>query len=319
MATFTAPISQSGTNSTWGLSFAYLGDALRQEMAERFNVLDTALFGFNGNVSGTGSLTLRRRYHGGVGAALAMTAMASETEAITASSITGNYDDLTVARYGLAFEETWQRALAQNDGVTLDVLAASMADSWVSTVRALTCTSGAAISSAAVDSGAALDLDDWATVVASLGETEGFAGSAVAVLHPEQVTDLKASLRDEPGVYNDAAAFQGSQALMPGMALQFANLWGIPVYQSFDVTTASSKWNGFVVGAGAFAFAVGAPSAVNVPSGRDALVLPDLGMIVTRDADGRQAFSSVDGNAWVGVGRVATTLAPQFLIKSVND
>ena len=319
MATFTAPISQAGTVSTWGRSFEYIGDALRQEMAERFNMLDTALFGFRGNVSGTGGLTLRRRYHGGIGAALSMTAMASETEAITASPMTGGYDDLTVARYGLAFEETWQRALAQNDGVTLDVLASSMADSWVSTVRSLTCASGAAISASAVNSSAALDLDDWATVVATLAETEGFEGSAVAVLHPEQCTDLRAALRDEPGVYNDAAAFSGSQMLMPGVALQFADLWGIPVYQSHDVTTASSKWNGFVVGAGAFAFAVGAPTAVNVPAGSQPVVLPDLGMIVTYSADGRQAYSSVDGNAWVGVGRIATTLAPQYLIKSVND
>lgn len=319
MATFPAPISQADTQATFGKSFEYFGDALRQEMTERFNVLDTGLFGGVFNVAGSGSLTVRRRFHGGIGGALPMIAMGSETEAISASSLTGNYDDLTVARYGLAFEETWQRALVQSDGITLDQLAASIADSWVSRLRALACVSGAAISSAAVDSSSALSLNDWATVVATLAETEGFTGQAVAILHPEQVTDLRAGLRAEPGVYNDAASFKPSQTLMPNVSLQFADLWGIAVYQSFDVTTASSKWNGFVCGGGAFAIGLGAPTGLSIPAGAQPVYMPDMGMVVTRGSNDRQAFSDVTANAWMGIGRVNTALAPQYLIKSQNN
>lgn len=319
MATFPAPITQADTVGTFGKTFEFFGDALRQEMTERFNVLDTGLFGGVFNVAGSGSLTVRRRYHGGIGGALPMIAMASETEAISASSLTGNYDDLTVARYGLAFEQTWQREMVQSDGITLSQLAASIADSWIARLRVLTCTSGAAISSAAVATDADISLDDWATVVATLAETEGYTGQSVALLHPEQITELRAALRDEPGVYNDAAAFTPSQSLMPNASLQFADLWGIPVYQSFDITTSASRWNGFVCGRGAFAIGLGAPAGLPIPAGAEPVYMPDMGMVVTRGSNDRQAFSDVTANAWMGIGRVATTLVPQYGIRTRNN
>lgn len=312
MPTFSPPISQAGTVSTWGKSFEFIGDALRQEMAERWDISASGILVPTGRVNGTGSLTLRQRYHGGIGAARTMTAMASETEAISPSTMTGNVWDTTVARYGIAFDETFQRRITQSDGVTLEELAASIADSWISTVRSMVCASGAGISSAAVNSSSAATLDNWATLVAAFSETEGADGQAIAVLHPEQVSDLRAALRDEPGVYNDAQTWQGSQALMPGMGLQFPSLWGIPVYQSFDVTTGSSKHNGFVVGRGCFGLAVGDPSAADVPDAFDPQVIAEYGLLIAREANIRQAMQGVTGQSWLGIGRAPATLIPQF-------
>lgn len=319
MATFSAPFSQAGTVGTWGKTFEFIGDALIQELAEAWDISEAGILVPVGTVNGTGTLTLRQRYHGGIGPALTMAAMASETEAITPSSMTGNVWDTVVARYGLGFDETFQRRIVQSDGVTLDQLAASIAQSWISTVRSLVCTSGASISSSAVDSSAALDLDDWALVVAAFTETEGANGDAVAVLHPEQVTDLRAALRDEPGVYNDGQTWQGTQAIMPGMGLALPSVWGIPVYQCFDVTTGSSKHNGFVTGRGCFGLAVGDPSVLMLPEALDPQVIAAYGLLIAREVNARQALQGVTANAWLGIGRAPATVVPQFLIKSEDN
>lgn len=320
MATFSAPISQAGTVSTWGRSFQYIGDALELELAERSDFLGLGVFGNVYDVAGTGALTLRKRYAGGFGAALTMTAMASETEAITPSGITGNYDDLTVARYGLAHEETWQHAMANEGEVTLQDLAAAIAGSWTSTIRRLHCVSGAAISTAIVDSGSAATITNLLTLVAAFAETEGYQGGATLILHPEQVTDLRGSLRSETASQADLANLTSSQTLgVEGQPLVSASFMGLRILQSWDVQTASSKHQGYAFAPGAFALGIGTPNLAVVPAGLDPVLMPGMGMILTRSGVGAQAFSSVDANAWVGVGRRAVAIAPQFRFATVND
>ena len=81
MPTLNSPILAADAEAPLGHSFAYLGNAVLQELAEQADLLSGPLFSFVGDVAGSGSDTVRLRRYGGIGAALGMTAMGSETAA----------------------------------------------------------------------------------------------------------------------------------------------------------------------------------------------------------------------------------------------
>ena len=111
MATLNAPIRHADSESVLGQDFDYLGLAVLQQLTERFDVLTGPMATFLGDLAGSGSDTLRIRNATGYGYAGSFTAMATETQSITASSITANYDAFTVSRNGIAYESTFQRCV----------------------------------------------------------------------------------------------------------------------------------------------------------------------------------------------------------------
>ena len=60
-------------------------------------------------------------------------------------------------------------------------------------------------------------------------------------------------------------------------------------------------------------------AAAQLPAQFSPVYVPEYGMLVTRSANDAQAYQGVTCNAWLGIGRVAATLVPQYLIKSVDD
>jgi len=320
MTTLNSPVTQAQTVGDWGYSAAFLQPILLQELSERTNILDSAgLIVTLDGVSGSGSNTVRRRQVGGLGFATRMTSMANETAPGTASGFTSTYSDVTIGRYHLAYEESAQRAIVAGDPVTLDFIAGQMVNSWAATLRYLMCTSATGISTAKGTSGQALDTDDWFGLIAAFNETAGFDGEAVAWLHPEQLTDLQTSLRSYTGFqFPDSTEAQQAFGSALGMGMG-GRLLGINVYKSVDVQTSSGDHVGFAFAPGAFGWAPGDTSRVNVPAGADPVAVGQFGLLLTKSFNGSTTVNRVDGNAFMGVGRVNAAVLPQFRVLSVND
>jgi hypothetical protein len=244
--------------------------------------------------------------------------MASETQAITASSITANYDAFTVSRNGIAYESTFQRAALASDGITIDALAASIPDAWASLLRSKVCTVGKAFATNKADATATLDVDDLVNLRAGYEESEGFDlsvhGAPWVMLHPSQITKLRASIRSEASLQMPDA-FAQYQNVQSAAGLRFRFL-DMDVYGSTDVSLDGGDYYGFSSVRGGIGFVVASTAGIPVPTGADAVRVPEFGLLITKSANGSQAYNRVDANAWLGVAAASTTVAPQFLMRS---
>ena len=318
MATLSPPIQHADSEAVLGQSFSYLGSLVLQQLTERFDTLTSPMATFLGDLAGSGSDTLRIRNATGFGYAGSFTAMSSETQAITASSITANYDAFTVSRNGIAYESTFQRAALASDGINIDALAQSIPDAWASLLRSKVCTVGKAFATNKADATATLDVDDMVSLRSGFEESAGFSlqvhGAPWVCLHPSQITNLRASIRSEtslqfPEVFNATQSVQSAA----GFRFRFMDM---DIYGSGDVSLDGGDYYGFSSIRGGIGFVVASTANIPVPTGADAARVPEFGLLITRSANGAQAYNRVDANAWLGVAAASATVAPQFLMRS---
>lgn len=321
-ATIVSPSSFAQNRGDLGFTYVFAGEAIEEQITERLDVFSMGLLRAYGGFTGSGSDTIRITRYAGLGFAERMTAMSSETDPIVATGFTTDYNSLTVARYGLAKEETFSSMIfGRAQGVDLELMQSKIPESYLSTVRHLMCTSGAAMASNVGTAGSAWTYDDELELRSSFAETEGFDPSLMpvySVRHPEQFTDLAHSLRNEP-------AFQGSDLLrqLLGMAREpggAIDVLGMRSLASHDVVDDTSAWQGFAYVEGAIV--VGAPSVAplqRLQSDQVHVLLDDVGTVVSFSNEGSVATARFDVNSWVGTALLSPTLRPQFGIISVND
>lgn len=318
MTAINSPASQAQTQSTLGTSYVFAQQRIMVEIAERLDLHAAGVIPLQGNLMGSGSDTVRIVRMGGVGFAEAFQTMSGETDPITASGFTIGYDEMTIARHGLSKEETYQgRILARPDtGVTLEMLEAVVPGSWIKTFRQKVAASGAGISASTGSTTAAWTFDDEIDHVTAYNETEGFEGGLVSIRHPEQYTDLRKSLRNEPS-YKTPEAMAAFQSISPGGG--FVDFMGVKNYASFDVTQASGAHQGFSFVPGAIGWVVASTTPVRTQNPATTMYMPDIGLVLERKGDGTQATASFVANLWFGVGRADPTLFPQRRILSIDD
>lgn len=313
-STLNSPFQHSDFEGTLGRAFEFAGPEVLQQLAEQWDPVVGGLLVRVGDVGGTGSDTLRRRWSGGYGGQLDMTTMATETQTISASPVTGGYDDLVVAQHGLAFEQSFFRAITQNDGVTLDFLATTVVGSVFRKIMQLLCTQIATFSTNVADANANLDVDDWINLVANLEETEGFQGEAVSLLHPKQWTHLKAALRTEAGYVFPAETTEFQRLRRQGGFKR--EILGIPVYTSARVNLTGGDYYGGAWVPGHCGFGTGDTSRIPIPAGANAQYVSEYGVAMFRSDEENSSRSRLDAYMFGGVGTIDTSVAPAFLIRS---
>lgn len=321
MATVTSPGSFSQTQGTVGQSYVFAAEDIREEITERLDVLGLGIVQGIGDLQGTGSDTIRVTRYGGVGFAEAMTAMASETDPISPTGWTLGNDTLTIGRYGMAKEQTYQdQILSRSATIGLGELKSMVPMSWLATLRSLTATAGSTFASGYGTSGAAWTFDDELELIAGFRETEGFdsAMGVVSLRHPEQYTDLVNSIRNEPGLQfpEIVERLMGIGASGADGAIQFL---GIRNFGSWDVPTSGGDHVGCAYVPGALVFGVASTTPVRVQNPELAMYIPDYGLLIEEKSSGGVATGRYNANAWLGVAKISATLAPQFKITSVND
>lgn len=322
MATILPPSSFAQNQATVGHAYVFAGEKIRQEITERLNVLGLGLVMGVGDLAGSGSDVIRITRFGGIGFAEQMTAMADETQAIASSGHTIAHDTVTIGRYGLAKEQTYQdQILGRAEAIGLDDMASRAPNSFLATLRNLVAAAGATFSSGVGTSGSAYTYDDELELVASFHETEGFdaAMGVVSLRHPEQYTDLRNSIRNEPGLNNDSALQQRILGLGDGSDPASFDFLRIRNHSSHDVPTSGGDHVGCAYVPGAIAWVVASTMRVEPEDPSKTVYVPEFGLVIERKSTAEVATAKFVSNAWFGVDTLDASLFPQFTITSVND
>jgi hypothetical protein len=317
MATHTPPVTFSSTVADVGFPFVFAEQDIRAEIADRLNVLALGVVPLVGDLAGAGSDTVRVTRIGGVGWQLPMTTMGSEVAAITPTGFRTGFDTITIARHGLAMQESYtNQILSREPAVLLEDLKARLPDSWLKTFRQKVAAAGAGFTGAVGNTGLAWTFDDELALVAFFHETEGFEGEAITMRHPEQFTDLRESIRVEPNFQfpEITAAIQG---LRPGGgAMDFL---GFRNFATFDITDSGGDHQGFAMAPGAIGWAVASTLGVKVEDPLRAMFIPEFGLVCEQKSDGNVATGQFDANSYFGVATADPSIAPQTRLISIND
>ena len=281
MASISPPALASAVNNEVGFAYTFAQIAIQRRLEDALNVQAAGLVRLVGDAAGSGSDVIRVTNIGGIGYNLAMSALASETAAITPSPFDLGYSTVTIADYGLAFEESYKaQILGREPAAMLDALVQTMPESFLRTLRDLTATTVAGFSTVIGSSGTALTMDNALDLLAAFRENPG-SGQPVVMLHPKQVSDLVDSIRSETTLSLSVSEFGGLQGLQGGAQTirNFAGL-GFDISMSTSITDDSTDFFGGAYSAGGVGYAVGSTAGVRA-RGIDAIRIPEFGTIVT--------------------------------------
>ncbi len=281
MASISPPALASAVNNEVGFAYTFAQIAIQRRLEDALNVQAAGLVRLVGDAAGSGSDVIRVTNIGGIGYNLAMSALASETAAITPSPFDLGYSTVTIADYGLAFEESYKaQILGREPAAMLDALVQTMPESFLRTLRDLTATTVAGFSTSIGSSGTALTMDNALDLLAAFRENPG-SGQPVVMLHPKQVSDLVDSIRSETTLSLSVSEFGGLQGLQGGAQTirNFAGL-GFDISMSTSITDDSTDYFGGAYSAGGVGYAVGSTAGVRA-RGIDAIRIPEFGTIVT--------------------------------------
>lgn len=322
MATILPPSSFAQNQATVGHSYVFAREKIRQELTERMNVLQLGLVMGVGDLAGSGSDVVRITRFGGIGFAEQFVSLGSETAPVPTTGNTVNQDGVTIGRYGLGKEQTYQdQVLGRAEALHLDDMAARIPNSWLATLRSQVATVGSNFSSGVGTSGAAYTYDDELELVATFHETEGFDSmmGVVSLRHPEQYTDLRNSIRNEPGLQNDAQLQMAVLGLGAGADPAAFPFLGIVNHASFDVPTSGGDHVGCAYVPGAIAWVVASTMAIEPEDRSKTVYVPEFGLIIERKSTAEPATAKLVSNAWFGTDALDASLFPQYTITSVND
>jgi hypothetical protein len=318
MTTINAPVDFSQTQGDLGLDFVFGAQGIAIELQDKLDVLNLGVVPLVGDLAGTGTDTLRVTHMGSVGFSRRMSSLASETDTITASSITTGYTEVSIGMHGLAHEETYQQQiLSREPGVSLEAIIAQAPASWLATFRYLLCVEGATFSTIVGSATTTLSVDDWIDLITACNETLGFMGNPSAMLAPQQLTQLIASLRTEPAFQNLASDFANLQRVS-GMQVKpnFAGL-GIDVALTDDVVQSGGAYQGFGMSPGGIGWARASTASIKPHIPGVGLYVPEYGMFIERIAKGENGKARYEARAWLGVNSGSSDLFVQRLIRSV--
>jgi len=281
MASISPPALASAVNNEVGFAYTFAQIAIERRLQDALNVEAAGLVRLVGDAAGSGSDVIRVTNIGGIGFNLAMSALASETAAITPSPFDLGYSTVTIADYGLAFEESYKaQVLGREPAAMLDALVQTMPESFLRTLRDLVATTVAGFTTSVGSSGTALTMDNALDLLAAFRENPG-SGQPVVMLHPKQVSDLVDSIRSETTLSLSVSEFGGLQGLQGGAQTirNFAGL-GFDISMSTSITDDTTDYFGGAYSAGGVGYAVGSTAGVRA-RGIDAIRIPEFGTIVT--------------------------------------
>ena len=293
-------------------------------MAEMFDVWGAGLLRGVGDLSGSGSDTMDLAYYSGLGWSEAMTTMSSETQVVAATGFTDGVDQVTLGRYALAKEVSHtQQILARERIATLEGLLAQVPGSVGKTIRQRLCVAGSGLSQSITNTGSAWTLAKHFELANAANETEGASGGLIAVMHPEQISDLRdnvyaASVYRFPTMSEPVADTAGEIGLhrIQREAGFVNNFLGISTYQSVDVQTSGSDHVGFAYEPGKFVFVTASTAAI--PDGAEVLAsIPEFGVVIIKTH--APPVIRFDAEAHFGLAAVSDTVRAGWKLISVND
>jgi len=254
---------------------------------------------FGGDVAGMGSDAISLRY-AGLDGYEAMNTVADGSE-ITSSNLTLDTADISVGRIGLRYDLTDLAALTKL-GQDIDVfrLAESMAGAFESRFMEMVCALFSSASSSVGSTGVDMSVDDFMDALYLL-EIANNPQQLFAVLHPRQIADLQASIRNETA---NAIAFNPAHHdLMKSLGQGFVgDFMGVQIHKSAYVPSDGTDRSGAMFSAGAIAYALGTPVPLAGPAGE---IRPaGTPVLVELERDSAYSLTKVVGTAYTGAAIV---------------
>lgn len=303
MTTINPAFSHSQFEGDLGLSYEFAAEGIRRTLEDRMDLMALGIVPLVGDFAGSGTDTLRITHMGGDGWQLEATALASETDTITASTLTTGYSEVALGMYGIGHEETYKaQILSREPAVLLDQIKGRVPDSWSATFRALVCATGDDFSTAIGATTTALSMDDYLDFIAAYRENPG-SGRPSLVLHTKQGTQLLESARNEPAFQAAAATFQAQQGMSDSMQMlpNFLGL-GIDVALTNEVQQASSAYQGFGFARGGIGWAVASTASLRSANPQGTILIPQYGIVIEELTSGsNQAVRGYNARFFIGV------------------
>jgi len=282
----TANLVSEGILNDLAMAEQYMALSLADDLSLR----NSPIVYWIGDASGAGSNVLRHRLIG-LGHSLPMATTAAETTDVAASSVTGAYADVTIARRALRLDESQLTQIVGGSwGFDPKAIGGTMLASydagWMTNLG--TTVAGATTNITATSTATVDDLYD----VIDTFSANGYRGNLFAMFSPQQCSQIRDSLRSEVG----PVAYRGD--VQAYKALGAEELLGIAIFPSTYVTTAASKYEGAVMGVGAIAYGVGSPTSVITNAGN----VKPAGMPVVIDFEVNSSAATLEivGNAYDG-------------------
>ena len=229
---------------------------VRAILADMASIRNSGALYFAGDIAGIGSDTISLRY-ANCGAATPF-ASASDGSDVSNTSLTDTKADITIARSALRYDVT---DLAAMTGYGMDIdpftIAAQMAASAEARMNAVIATTFSSISNSVGSSGVDMSVDDFFDAMFQL-ESQSNDGKFYCVLHPQQLSDLRDSLRAES---NNALAFSPATEEMLKIKGQgfVGTFLGVDIFKSSYVTASAGNRIGAMFSYGGIGYAVGTP------------------------------------------------------------
>lgn len=223
-------------------------------LTDTVDMFDTPIIYYLGDANGKGSNVLRHRLIG-LGWNLEMSATAAEDTDVSASSVSGTYADVTVARRAVRIDES---GLAQIVGGDFGFDPQALGQTLVGSFRAgrmtalATAVAGASTNVTSAGTG---DIDDLIDCIDTL-KVAGYDGPIFSLMKDATAQSIRDSVRSEVGPWQHRPDLQNY------LALGAQDLMGVAVFGSSRVTDAASKYENAVMGAGAIGYGIGSPSRV---------------------------------------------------------
>lgn len=267
-----------------------LHNELRLQLADRFSLWGHPAVVYAGNCAGSGSTTIKVPLVG----TNDMAAVA-ENVAVSNTALTDDSETVTVAGQHLQYQISDLADLTDSVGLNVQWLVSQMVGAAARRWMAMLCGIIDDHTETAGTTGQALTVDDYLDARYALIQA-GVPGPYLAVLAPEQVTDLIDDLRGETGPLQLRTDSQDIFAVN-GQGI-VANYLGDDIVASSYVTAANGDRKGALFGYGAHMYADGTPRVINlggsvIPAGQQVVVE------LERDASGR--LTKVVGSYYVGL------------------
>lgn len=303
MATIATPFVNADIQAQVGFSYVFAQEAIRQRLTDSLNVLPVVQL--VGDIAGSGSDVVRITDIGGVGYNQAMSTLAADNSTITASTMDLGYSTVTVAMYGLAYEESYKAAiLAREPAVLIDNLVNTIPDSWLRQLRDLVCTEFTSFATSVGTSSLALSMDDYLDLVADYREALGSKSPAV-VLAPKQYSQLLESARSEPAMNASMGDFSNAQRFDESQTIANAFGLGADIHLSDSVDDTANVYSGGAFSPGGIGYAVGGTGGLVTANPATSVLIPEFGLCI-EDIQGNTGTRRVEARAFFGVNAGST-------------
>tara|TARA_R100001443_G_scaffold27697_1_gene40904 strand:+ start:2235 stop:3161 length:927 start_codon:yes stop_codon:yes gene_type:complete len=304
------PILHSGLETDLRLA-AIIEREIHALLTDQASMRTSGAINFMGDVAGMGSDTMRVRY-AGLDGFDSFAATAAENTDVAETTLTDASADIAVVRAALRYDIGDLANLTGVPGADVDPfrLASSMVGSFEQYFNGLVASAITTVTANEGASGTNLSVDNWFSAMAAL-ETASVPGPYWAMLFPQQLSDLKQSLRSEQNALQELGDVQAQMKIFgQGFA---GNLLGVNVYVSSDVATANTGADsaGCMWGQGAFGYAIGTPRPLAGAGGE--VRAAGTPVVVEFQRDASAALTEVVGHAYCGVSLIEDDRAVQLI------